>query len=60
MRDANINLTGNSDFIFIGEAELSKHAGELHVAHPDATHTVISGDVDGDGRGFLDHLAKQR
>jgi len=48
--DANTNVVGNSDFIFIGEAAFSKHAGELHVTHADADHTLVSGDVDGDGR----------
>jgi hypothetical protein len=47
--DANSHLTGNQAFTFIGETAFSNHAGQLHVTHPDSTHTVLSGDVTGDG-----------
>ncbi|MBV9527614.1 M10 family metallopeptidase C-terminal domain-containing protein [Sphingomonas sp.] len=47
--DADVKVSGNQAFTFIDEAAFSKHAGELHVTHPDATHTVLSADVNGDG-----------
>ena len=47
--DANTTLSGNQAFTFIDTAAFSDHAGQLHVTHPDSTHTVLSGDVNGDG-----------
>jgi serralysin len=47
--DANTHTTGNQAFTFIGTAAFSGHAGQLHVTHPNSTHTVLSGDVNGDG-----------
>jgi Ca2+-binding RTX toxin-like protein len=46
--DANVNVSGNSAFTYVGENAFSGHAGELRVDHSDSTKTIVSGDVNGD------------
>ncbi len=46
--DANTKVTGNDAFKFLGTSAFTGHAGELQVAHPDSTKTVILGDTNGD------------
>lgn len=48
--DADSHTGGNQAFSFIAGDAFSAHAGELRV-FTDAGHTVISGDIDGDGSG---------
>lgn len=48
--DANWNASGDQAFRYIGETAFTKHAGELHVTHPDASHTAVAADVTGDGK----------
>lgn len=47
--DADQTVPGNQAFSFIGGAAFSGHAGELR-AFTEVDHTVISGDVNGDGQ----------
>ncbi|MGE0240657.1 MAG: calcium-binding protein [Parvibaculaceae bacterium] len=57
--DANANLAGNQNFVFIGDDDFHGVAGELRVGY-DNGNTFIAGDVDGDGdRDFRIELTGQ-
>ena len=45
--DANTARAGNNAFHFIGGADFTGHAGELHLAHANGT-TLLEGDTNGD------------
>lgn len=47
--DANANKTGNQAFKFIGEADFTKSAGQLHFI-VGSSSTLVEGDVNGDGK----------
>lgn len=47
--DANTKLRGDQKFVFIGEQDFTKKAGQLRYEHDGAGHTIVSGDVNGDG-----------
>jgi len=47
--DANLNLSGRQDFVFIGQAQFSQTVGELRFDVSDPDRTLVEGDADGDG-----------
>lgn len=47
--DASTKISGNQAFVFIGEKDFSKKAGELRYFHKSGD-TFVYGDVDGDGK----------
>jgi Ca2+-binding RTX toxin-like protein len=55
--DANSKVKGNQDFSFIGNEAFHHQAGELRYRHS-GTDTIVSGDVNGDGRADFAILLK--
>jgi Ca2+-binding RTX toxin-like protein len=47
--DARTNVSGNQAFTFVGGAAFSNVSGELRADYADPLHTMIYGDVNGDG-----------
>ena len=47
--DARTNVSGNQAFTFIGNAAFSNLSGELRADYSDPLHTMVYGDVNGDG-----------
>ena len=48
--DANSKKSGDQKFTFLFTADFHHKAGELHYRYEGGTHTLIEGDVNGDGR----------